>query len=366
MAVLIFIALLVGLIILHELGHFAVAKLFNIRVDEFGIFFPPRLGAIKRGETEYSINLLPFGGFVRIFGENPTEEGDDPRSFARKPRLVQAAVVVAGIVANALVAWLLVSAGYMAGLPTSVEHEGVGTVTNAHPEVVALVPNSPAQKAGIEPGDIIEVVQTGSTVLDVRTLNTNQQAEVVRNFIGAHPDESLVFTVLRQGVEQTFLAKAAEGVVNGRKAVGIELDDVGTLRLPPHLALYQGALLTKNMAVLTAEGLGAFVGQLVVGRADLNQVSGPIGIVSMGGVAVHEGFATVIVLVASISIALALFNLVPIPGLDGGRLLIIAIEGITRRRVPSRVVFSLTLAGMGLLILLMVVVSLHDISKLVG
>jgi regulator of sigma E protease len=366
MAILLFILLLIGLIIIHELGHFVVAKLFGIRVDEFGIFFPPRIAAWRFGETEYSINWLPLGGFVRIFGENPEEAGDEPRSFAKKSRWTQAAVIVAGVLVNALAAWLLLSAGYMVGLPTAVDHQGVGTVTAPHSMVVGLIPGSPAEKAGLAAGDIIETVQTGSAKLDTNTLNTDQQSDAVRTFIGEHADESLVFTVLRGNADKTFLAKAADGVVDGRKAVGIELDDVGTLHLSPPLALWQGALLAKNIFEETATGLGSFALSAVRGGANLNQVSGPIGIVTMGGIAVKEGFASVIVLIASISMALALFNLLPIPGLDGGRLLIIIIEGILRRPVSPKLVLWLTLAGMALLIVLMIIVSAHDIVKLVG
>lgn len=366
MAILLFILCLVLLIIIHELGHFAVAKFFGIQVDEFGVFFPPRLASIRRGETEYSINWVPLGGFVRIRGENAQEAENNPRAFSNKSRWKQALVVVAGVVMNMLAAWLLVSVGYLSGLPTAVDHEGIGAVTNARPMIIGIYPNSPAERAGIEAGDIVEVVQTGTNSLDARTLNTDEQAAAVRSFIAEHADESLVITVLRSGEEKTFLAKAEEGLVEGRKAVGIELDDVGILKLPPHLAVVEGAVLAKNIFVQTAIGLGSFFSNLFHGSADFSQVAGPIGIVSMGGIALKEGFAAVIVLVASISMALAIFNLVPIPGLDGGKLLIIAIEGVLRRPVSQRIVTYATLTGLALLLTLVVVVSYHDIARLVG
>src|SRR3569623_173656 len=117
MSLIIFILALVALIVVHELGHFSVAKLFGIRVEEFGVGFPPRLFGKKIGETLYSVNLLFFGGFVRIFGEDKGEDGTDPRSFANKSKWVQAAVVAAGIVCNLLFAWAILSVGYMVGLP---------------------------------------------------------------------------------------------------------------------------------------------------------------------------------------------------------------------------------------------------------
>src|SRR6185503_6716923 len=161
MSLVIFILALVALIVVHELGHFTVAKLFGIKVEEFGIGFPPRLIYKKVGETVYSVNLLFFGGFVRIFGEDKGQAGSDPRSFANKSRWVQAAVVAAGILCNLVFAWIILSAGYMVGLPTSVDHIGVGDVQNAKAMIVGILPGSPAEKAKIEPGDIIVSISTG-------------------------------------------------------------------------------------------------------------------------------------------------------------------------------------------------------------
>ncbi|MDO8548152.1 MAG: site-2 protease family protein, partial [bacterium] len=151
-----FILILVLLILVHEFGHFVVAKFFGIKVHEFGIFFPPRIFSKKFGETEYSLNWLPFGGFVKIFGENYDEGKDDPsrqgaaeadpRSFVNKSRWQQAAVILAGIVFNLLFAWLALTVGYMVGLPTSAEHRGFGLVQGATPTVIAVLPDSPAQK----------------------------------------------------------------------------------------------------------------------------------------------------------------------------------------------------------------------------
>ncbi len=357
-----FILILIGLILVHEFGHFIVAKAFRIRVDEFGIFFPPRLFAKRFGETEYSLNVLPFGGFVRIFGEDRNEAANNPRSFANKPRLVQAAVIVAGVLFNILFAWLMFSAGYMAGLPTSASSETFGEVRDVQAMIVGIYPDSPAERAGLKPEDTVVSLQTGKGESTPKDAGSKE----IRQFITAHQDESVIITVLRKGEEKVFLAKAEEGLIEGRKAVGIELDDVGTLQLPLHLALIQGALLTKETTIMVAQGLGGFFSKLVRGTADFSTVAGPIGIVNFGADAVGQGFAAAVVLTALISINLAIINLLPIPGLDGGRLLIIAIEGVLRRPVPERLTTGLTIAGFALLILLMLVVSYHDIVRLVN
>jgi regulator of sigma E protease len=366
MTILFFILILIALILVHEFGHFIVAKLFGIRVDEFGIFFPPRIGAVKFGETEYSINWLPFGGFVKIFGENPPEgiedvanEAHDPRAFHNKNRFVQAMVLVAGICCNLLFAWLVLSVGYMVGLPTSLDHNGYGVVRDAQAIIINVIPNSPADKAGLLAGDTIEKVQTGTVVEPA-----NSTADETQKFIAVHADESVVITVLRDGQEKTFLARAADGFVNGRKVIGIEMDDVGVLQLPPHLALLQGAMLGWDITQSTATGLASFFKQIVTGTANFAQVSGPIGITAFGAAALKQGFAAGAVLTALISINLAIVNLIPIPGLDGGRLFITIIEGIIRRPINPKIVNAATFAGFALLILLMLVVSLHDITRL--
>lgn len=360
MTYLIFILILVVLILAHEFGHFIVAKAFGIRVDEFGIFFPPRLFAKKIGETEYSLNTIPLGGFVRIFGENAKDGGNDLRSFSRKPRLVQAMVLLAGIIFNILFAWLVLSAGYMMGMETSVDHAGFGKVADAHVVIVDVVPGSPADKAGIKANDVLNVAQTGTAMLPLGSTADQTQA-----FIFAHQDESLILTLSRGDQKLNLLAKPVEGIVPGHKAIGVEFDDVGILKLSPPLALAEGAILTERMTVAIAQGLGGFFLQLVHGAANWGGVAGPIGIAGIGSAAVKTGPAATILLTAMISINLALINLLPIPGLDGGRLLIVLIEAIIRRPLPEQWVFRATLAGFALLVLLMVVITFHDILHLV-
>lgn len=376
MALLIFILILVALIVVHEFGHFIAAKLSGIRVDEFGIFFPPRLFAFKWKGTEYSLNLLPFGGFVKIFGENGEEPEQNPVaspqasqrvaaqatgvSFVKKSRWTQAMVVVAGIVFNLLAAWFILTAGYMYGMPTSVDHEGVGTVQNAHPTIVAVLPDSPATKAGLQPGDTVTKVITGNT-----EIKDGATAQDVTDFIGVHQNESIGFVIERGGEQVSAIAVPVAGLADGKKVIGIQLDDVGILKLSLPMALVQGAYLGKEITVSTAQGLGGFFGQIFRGHANFSGVSGPIGIVSMGGNAVKEGFVETIILTALISINLAILNLIPIPGLDGGRLLFIAIEGITKRSLSPKITMIFTLVGLGLLVLLMLVASYHDVLNLV-
>ncbi len=364
MTILLFILLLVLLILVHEFGHFIVAKAFKIRVDEFGIFFPPRLFGFRWGETEYTLNSIPLGGFVKIFGENG-EESDVRHSFAHKSRWIQAAVLVAGVTCNMLFAWLALSAGYMIGMQTSVDHRGFGTVQHVQTMITDVSPGSPASKVGILPSDVVESVGTGTSVLAVASTT----ADGVQQFIRDHQDESILLMVSRATSTTTeqkvFVAKPVAGIAPDHKAIGIGLDDVGMLKLSPPLALAEGAILTESMTVDLASGLGGLVTGIFHGNANLSEVSGPIGIVTFGASRVTHGFMATLVLLSIISIDLAIINLLPIPGLDGGRLLFVIIEGIMRRPIPEKIVSRVTIASMVLVGVLFVVISIHDILHLI-
>lgn len=364
MSLLIFIAILIALIWVHELGHFTMAKLFKIRVDEFAIGFPPRIARVRWGETLYTLNWLLVGGFVRIHGEDPGTDARDPRSMASKHRLVQAAVVVAGIVMNLLFGWLMLSLAFVAGAPSQYDAAQAQYFKDASVKIVAVLPNSPADTATIEPGDsITEIASASGETLQPQVGNSG---ESVQAFIGRHQDESMVFSVERRGEQKNFVVKPAEGIVEGKKVVGIEMADIGTLTLPLHLAFVEGARSAISLTSATAQGLMNFFTRLFVGEANWNEVAGPVGIAGAGAGAVREGFAAAAFITALISINLAIINLLPIPGLDGGRLLIIAIEGIIRRPVSPKVITALSLTGFALIVTLMLVVTYHDIVKLVG
>jgi regulator of sigma E protease len=362
-SIIIFLLVLVALIIAHEFGHFVVAKLFKIRVDEFGIFFPPRLFGWKRGETVYTLNALPFGGFVKIFGETSDEDpgaATDPRSFINKNRGIQAAVILAGIFMNLALAWLALSAAYMIGMQSPVEHIGVGSVQNPHITITAVLPNSPAAKAGMVPGDVIASIEAGTG-----QLAQGASSDEATRFIGSHQDESLILNIERGQEKLNLLTKPVDGLVPGKKVIGIEMDDIGTLRLSPPLALVQGAIFGEEITVETVKGLGGLVGSLLHGHADLSEVAGPVGIVSIGKQAVEQGVVDTILLTSLISINLAIFNLLPIPGLDGGRLLFIIIEAIRRKPLSNQLMLRLTVAGFALIILLALAVTYHDVLRLI-
>ncbi len=362
MTLIIFILTLVALIVVHEAGHFFAAKLFGIRVDEFAVGFPPRVYRVRRGETDYTFNLILLGGFVRIHGERLSEGGGDPRSLASRSRLVQAAVIVAGIAMNLAAAWLLISAAYMIGIPTVVDGAVAPGGAATELTIIAVLPGSPAARAGIEGGDVIESIETGTAKLPMPASPSEARA-----FIGGHGDESIGLTVLRGGQKKLFLARPAAGLIPddaSHKALGVEFAYVATERYAPLAALGEGAKLAAEETSLTAQGLWTFFSNLALGRANLADVSGPVGIARAGAAAAADGAGTLLLFAAFISINLALINIIPIPGLDGGRLLVLAVEGVRRKPISETLNTYLTAFGFILLIALMVAVTYHDIARL--
>lgn len=365
MSILIFIIILAVLILVHEYGHFIVAKKSGVRVDEFGIGFPPKLFGKKYGETEYTINTIPFGGFVKIFGENPDEasvEGPDRmRSMVNKPRIVQAAIIVAGVFFNILLAWVLISVGFMSGLPTSVEAAPAGAqVRDAELTVIAVTPDSPAETVGLMPGDAIESLRAGEVSIE------SPSVPEVQEFIS--PRVGVPIDIVYKRGDETFtqVITPASGIVEEGGAIGISMDTVGVVSLPPHRALWEGAKLTGSLTMAVLSAFSALIAGVVSGGADFSSLSGPVGIVGIVGDAAEFGFVYLLSLTALISINLAIINLIPFPALDGGRLLFIIIESIKGSPISPRVANTANAVGFVLLILLMVVITYNDILKLVG
>jgi regulator of sigma E protease len=364
-SILLFIAVLVGLIVVHEFGHFIVAKRAGIRVDEFGLFFGPRLFKKRFGETDYTINLWPIGGFVRIFGENPDEvedaDTDRSRAFFSKPWYVQAAVLVAGVSFNVLAAWFLFSVAFMVGVPANAT-EGQRAIENARLTIVSVLPDSPASLASLRPGDVIVGLSAPEIALSELT------PEAAASFIRDHGSRSLTITYERSSVVHTVSVMPEQSVIEGeaeRAAIGISMGLIGTLKLPLHLALVEGFTRTIALTGAVAVGIFAFLGDALTLQADFSQVAGPVGIVSLVGDAAELGVVSLLTFAAIISLHLAVINLLPIPALDGGRLLFVLVEAIKGSPIRPSVTATVNAAGFALLILLMVAVTYNDILRLV-
>ena len=337
---LIFLIVLIGLSLLilgHEAGHFVAAKRFGLKVDEFGIGFPPRLKAFKKGETEYSVNWLPFGGFVKIAGENDQFDedrgieapaGDRSRLFSSQPVWKRAIITAAGIVFNFVAGWLLLAVIFMIGTPSVLL-------------VRDTVSDSPAAAAGLMSGDVI------------------------RGFKSAErKDGTVPFSVVRNGEELSFEVKP---VLEGEAVrIGVMLEEGGAPRLGFFSAIKESFLAALRIAKMTVMAFGQLAKGLFSEGKLIEGVVGPVGIFGVAQDAGGFGLIYLFQLLALISVNLAVANLIPFPALDGGRLLLLLVEKLKGSPVPKKVEAVLNVAGFALLILLMVLVTVRDVGRIVG
>lgn len=379
--IILFIIILVALILVHEFGHFITAKKSGIRVDEFGVGFPPRAFGKKFGGTLYSVNWLPIGGFVRIFGENPDDESingpDKERSFVHKPKRIQALVLSAGILFNILLAWFLFSIMFMVGMPGFIGEEKVNEsyVNDVVFAVAGVMPESPAAKAGLMPGDeIVRITaQDGDDIYMIPAANTSEvlTPTSVTDFISKSNiyDNGIDVTYIHAGQESEVNILPKPGIIEGSEeqhAIGIAMGYLGRIQHNPFTAVSEGLKHTINVTALTAVGIVSFFASAFTFTADLSEVAGPVGIVGLVGDASAMGFVFLLNFTASISISLAIINLLPFPALDGGRLFFLLIEAIKGSPIKPSVANTVNTLGFGFLIVLMIVITYSDIMRIIS
>ncbi len=356
------VGILVLLIVAHELGHFAAAKLFGIRVEEFGVGYPPRAFTFgKIGDTEYTLNWIPFGGFVRLFGdEGEVQHGRG--SFVDAPRWKQAIVLVAGVAANVIVAWILLAIALHIGVPKLVETPRAGERVQLF--VSDVVAGSPADAAGLKAGD--ELVEIRDAAGEAPAALT---PSAVVEFIRERGGKSVTLTYLHEGATSTASVIPANAVIPdaaARPALGIALALVAHRTLPWGEAAVDAFGETGRSFVRVGGELWNLLRGALRGAPNIAAVVGPVGIVSYVGEASQSGLGAVLLFAAIISINLSIINLIPIPALDGGRLFILAVESVMRRSAPRVAVQLLNIIGVGLIIVLMLVVTYQDIGRLLA
>ena len=357
------IAILVLLIVVHELGHFIAAKLSGVKVEEFGVGYPPRAVTFGTfGGTQYSLNWIPFGGFVRLFGdEGDTRHGRG--SFLDAPRWKQAIILLAGIAMNAFAAWVLLALAFHIGIPQPVAQVLPGE--SARLIASDVVPASPAAAGGIKPGDeIVSIEAMGGAKV------SNAAPEKVVTFVRNHAGDSLKVTFKSNGVEKHATMTPAQGVLTqhaGQPALGFALVLVVNRSLPWGAAMSRSFSYTlDSFKSVTLNLWGLLSSALSGGGVNLSDVVGPVGIVSYVGAASQNGIGSVLMLAALVSVNLAIFNLLPIPAFDGGRLAVLAIETVTRRNAPTLAMRFLNTLSIVLIGILMLVVTYHDIGRLLA
>lgn len=369
-AIIIFAVILSLIVFVHELGHFLVARFFGVRTEEFGLGLPPRIiGIVKNDEGKWevvkgktkkqfkntilSLNWIPVGGFVSIKGENGDSK-EDPDSFGSQPIWQRILIISAGVIMNIILAFAILSFGYMVGLPSVAEDlPESARVSERQIQIFTVLEGSPADSAGIEAGDIV------ASINGQPFENTGQ----LQDFIKAHENEELTISINRQGAE---LAKTVTPVnleETGEKGVGVGLADIGIISYPVHIAVVRGA---ESTVYLTKAIIVAFYDlfkNLIIRQEVAVDLSGPVGIAVMTGKFARMGFAYILQFAALLTVNLAVINFLPFPALDGGRVLFLVIEKIRRKPIPQKIEAMIHNTGFLLLLALLALVTFRDLAR---
>lgn len=330
-------------IMIHELGHFTVAKLSGVKVNEFSIGMGPVIKKKKTSETQYTLRALPIGGYVSLEGED--ESSEDSRSFQNAPAYKRLLVILAGAFMNFIFALLI----FIVMMSFSTTEIGISGVQK----------DSPAYIAGLEAGDIIKSING----IDIKT-DTQ-----VQDLISKSEGQEIAITVNRKNEEKTLEIKPEKTLIKEtgeeRFLVGVTMGQTlnGDLSVN-EFSLARGFKLGGNFFNNVTKQTFQVFGMLFSGELGLSNLSGPIGVVNEIGKATTMGLSSVLFMLAFININIGIFNLIPFPALDGGRAVFILIEMITGKVVPKEIEAKIHLVGIILLLLLIVVVSFKDITTL--
>ncbi|UMX47492.1 MAG: site-2 protease family protein [Candidatus Nealsonbacteria bacterium DGGOD1a] len=351
---------LIGLITLHELGHFAFARKFGVKVEEFGMFLPPRIWGKKFGETLYSINWIPAGAFVKLQGEDSAEK-DDPRSFGSKPIWQRALIIAAGVISFWLVAVVIYTFVFLSGAIEQVDDSD--PAADAKVQIISISADSPAQAAGLQMGDII--VGVGRKDSGER-LSPVDKIGQVQEFAAERKGEEIAMEIRRAGQNLEVAITPRVDPPAGQGAMGIALIRTAQKTYTWWQAIGNGFLATWNMTIGVFDGWGQIISRLAnnEGMPEGAQMVGPVGIMDMMAKQAEMGASYYLQFVAMISVYLAVFNALPIPALDGGRLMFLAVEAVRRRPVSEKIEQLLTMFFFAALMLFAIIVTVQDVRRL--
>ncbi|MFA6428378.1 MAG: M50 family metallopeptidase [Candidatus Buchananbacteria bacterium] len=369
-----FLIILSILVLVHEFGHFSLARLFGVKVDEFGLGLPPRaIGWQKRvlpltglqkvdntittnenPHTIFSLNWLPLGGFVKIKGEQG-EAANDTDSFASKPLWQRGIILAAGVTLNFLFTIFLFSIGYLIGLPQVIENDLPGAIiTNNKIQITEVLKDSPAQQANLAVGDIILAINNShpQTVTEVQQLIATQSGQKVT--LEIKRGEALITSE----VTPNYLPELT------KVGLGVSLMRSGTVSYQPFLALWHGLLTTIDLLMQIISGLFNLLFNLLTWQKVGVDIVGPVGIAVLTGSMVKLGWVYVLQFTAILSLTLAVMNFLPLPALDGGRFLFLVIAKIRGKSVDQKLENFIHNLGFILLLGLILIVTCKDLYHL--
>lgn len=337
------------LIFVHELGHFLVAKKFGMGVEEFGFGLPPRIFGIKRGETIYSINWLPIGGFVRLAGEEGEDSADSkvPKSklFFSRPKWQRSLVIVAGVVMNFLLAVVVISVVFTQGV----------MVPSNKIRITEIAQDSPASSAGLKAGDTI-------LAIDGQEIKTSQD---LIEYTKKHLGQEIKLEIQRsEDKVLTVAITPRKEYASNQGPMGVVISNFEEKKYPLWQAPILGTKEALRLSGVIVLALGKMIWDWVAVGVTPRDVSGPVGIVQLTDEVIKFGPMAVWQLMGLLSLNLAVVNILPIPALDGGRLLFIAIEAVTRRKVKVHIEKIAYQVGMIALFILIILVTYNDLLRL--
>ena len=349
MNIIVFFLVLLILMLVHELGHFIAAKKAGVWVEEFGFGIPPRLYGKKIGDTVYSINMIPFGAFVRLHGEAEGEKvKKSKKAFVNKKPWQKIIIIIAGVIMNFILAIVCFAVVYSyTGVPRESEN-----VT-----VISVFKDSPAEKAGILPGDVV-------FTLDGENIKTT---DVFIRIIDDKKDTEVNLTLLREDneyVNTTLTPRGEPPAGEGPMGVAITSTEIyfPPLWQRPFLGVYHGfkeALFWGSAIVL---GLLEMFRKLFVGQVP-SDIAGPVGIYALTSKAASVGILTLVNFVGIFSVNLAILNIIPFPGLDGGRLMFIGAETVLGKKILPKTEGYIHALGLIILIMLLFAITVHDVRR---
>ncbi len=356
MNIIIFILVLLVVVVVHEYGHFFAAKSTGMGVSEFAFGFPPRLFGFKYKGTQYSINLIPLGGYVMIDGQDGTEDENDPnvdhtKKFHNKSRLAQIWVLFAGPLMNIVLAYVLIVGSYLGF--NKIQDTVIPSIV-----ILEVVKGSPAEIAGIESGDKIESIY----LKDAIDPSYNPTMELFTNTINQSNGENLFLEISRSGENKIIEIKPLKND-DGYK-IGVSLGLLESQKLPFIQAIKIGFVDTFNLTKQTVIGFIQMFQKLFTGHSVKETLMGPVGIAKQVGTFADFGFSYLLRFIAVISISLGVINLLPLPALDGGRIFVTIIEAIRRKSFSKKIIGTIHTFGFFVLMGLLVLITIFDVIKL--
>jgi regulator of sigma E protease len=359
LTIIVFILILGILIFAHEFGHFISAKKAGIKVEEFGFGFPPRIFGIKKGETIYSLNLFPIGGFVKIYGEEtPEKRTRSKRAFYNKPIWQRAIVLIMGVTMNVFIAAIFLSIVHGVGVPTFVEQGKEPLYRNVQVQILEIAKDSPAKEIDLRMGDAISALSFGDEKVQIKEI------EDVQKFVAMYAGEEITIEIKRgkETFQKNIIPRISPPQDEG--AMGVAMAKTGIISYPWYQAILKGFETTGKLFVAIIRAFYLLIKNLILEGRMIGEIAGPVGIYVLTSQMVKLGLVYVLQFTAIFSITLAIINAIPIPALDGGRLLFLLIEKIKGKPLKRKTEHLANTIGFVFVILLLIVITFRDIIKL--